>query len=293
MISRTQIIMGTYISISLEPKNQKHIQKGFEVFKAVDSSLSSYKPNSDITQLNLHKESTLSKYSYEALLLSQKYYQKTNGFFDVSIGSITKDLYAFGEEERLPTKSELQNAFISFNGLDFNQTDAKIQKGMKIDLGGMGKGFGVDKVVAYLKKEDVESGIIRASGDIRCLNRCEINVQDPFSQGVLASFKTLHKDTGISTSGNYNRYVESTKNNHLINPKNKRSQTVFVSITLVSKMKSSDLDAYATAASVMPKAKAYKFLDSLNLGYLILQSDGVMLCSNNLSKFIEILSLKN
>lgn len=291
MMSRTQIIMGTFITISLESKHQKHIEEGFKIFKAVDSSLSSFKKNSDITQLNLHQKATLNNYTYEALFLSKQYYKNTNGYFDVSIGSITKDLYAFGEKERIPTSNELKNALVNLDSLDFNQSHASIEKGIKIDLGGMGKGFGVDKLVMYFKENNITQGIIRASGDIRCLDRCSIQVQDPYSDGIIASFKTLQYDIGISTSGNYNRYVESVKNNHLINPKRQESQTTFVSITLVSPMKSSDLDAYATAVSVMPKFEAYKFLDSLELGYIVLQSDGEMVYSHSLFQFVEDLAI--
>ncbi|MDQ7069017.1 MAG: FAD:protein FMN transferase [Sulfurimonas sp.] len=58
-------------------------------------------------------------------------------------------------------------------------------------------------------------------------------------------------------------------NNHLINPKTKESQKSFISLTLISTLPNSDIDAYATAASVMPKELAYRFLNSLDVGYII------------------------
>lgn len=292
MISRTQVIMGTFITISLEQKNQKHLEKSFTIFKSLDSSLSSYKQTSIISELNLHKKASLDLYAYEALTLSREYYKETNGYFDISIGSITKDLFAFGTDERVPTFHELDNATVKLDGLDFNQTDVSIYEGMKIDLGGMGKGYGVDKVAQYLKSENVGKGVIAASGDIRCIDTCSIKVQDPFSNGIIASFTTRYNNTAISTSGNYNRYVKSLENNHLINPKDKRPQSTFISITLVSELPSSDLDAYATAVSVMPKTEAYRFLNSKNIAYIILQSDGVMVYSNSLFQLVENLSIK-
>ena len=95
---------------------------------------------------------------------------------------------------------------------------------------------------------------------------------------------------GITTSGIYNRFVASTKNNHLINPKLKKSQTKFVSITLIGELNSSELDAYATASSVMPLKKAYEFLDSLEIAYIVLQSDGELKISSNISKYTTDLS---
>ncbi len=97
----------------------------------------------------------------------------------------------------------------------------------------------------------------------------------------------------ISTSGNYNRYVKSTKNNHLINPKLKRPQDKFISITLISSMKNSDLDAYATTSSVMPLKKAYEFLDSLDLAYITMSSDGKLRFSANLMSKIKNLRMND
>jgi thiamine biosynthesis lipoprotein len=100
-------------------------------------------------------------------------------------------------------------------------------------------------------------------------------VQDPFSDNLLASFTMAQHNTAISTSGNYRRFVKSREYNHLINPKTHHSQQEFASVTLLSeRLSNSDLDAYATAASVMPKEKALRFLDALSeVGYLILTND--------------------
>ena len=51
-----QILMGTFISISLEEKNKQHIEPSFQIFKNVENELSSYKENSDIFRLNKYKQ---------------------------------------------------------------------------------------------------------------------------------------------------------------------------------------------------------------------------------------------
>lgn len=286
-ISRTQVIMSTFIHISLEEQDKDYLQKGFNIVKAVDASLSSYNPKSKIFKLNQDKNITLDKYSHEALILSKKYYKKTHGYFDVTIGSITKDLYRFGEDERVPTNSDLLKAKISLSSLKIKKNKVSIEDGIKVDLGGMGKGFAVGKVAKFYRENHVKNAVIAASGDIRCLSICDIQVKNPFEDAHLVSFETTKNNLGISTSGNYNRYVNSTKNNHLINPKSKKSQTKFISITLIGGLASADLDAYATASSVMPLVLAYKFLDSLDVGYIVLQSDKKLLISKNISKYTK------
>jgi FAD:protein FMN transferase len=284
--------MSTFITISVEEKDKHLVEHGFKIMKNIDASLSSYKKSAVIYRLNQDKKVELESYSYQALKQSKELYKNSDGYFDITIGSITKDLYRFGEQERVPSRQELSDAKVNFRGVYFNKNEASLAKGIKVDLGGMGKGFGVDKVAAYFRANSVEARI-SASGDIRCLDICSIDVQNPFSDDKLLSFKTSKKDLGITTSGNYNRYVKSTKNNHLINPKLKKSQTKFVSITLIGSMSSSFLDAYATASSVMPLKKAYEFLDSLELAYIVLQSDSKMKISSNIHEYTNSLVIND
>lgn len=294
MVSRTQVIMSTFVTISVEEKNANLISDGFDIIKNIEMSLSSYNPKARIYLLNKNLHVENDGYLFEALSLCKKYYVVTDGYFDITVGSITKDLYGFGESERVATPLELQAAKVAFNALRFDKKEAFIDKGIKVDLGGMGKGFAVDKVAEYFRSKEVDSAVISASGDIRCLSACKIDIQNPFLEDEnLLSFESTKSDLGITTSGNYNRYVESTKNNHLIDPKAKKPQTSFISITLIGELSSSDLDAYATAASVMPTKKAYEFLDALGVGYIIMQSDEEMVISKNIAKYAKNLTVSD
>ena len=289
MLTRTKVAMGTFASISLMEQDKKYFLPDFDIIKDVELSLSSYNQNSPIFQLNKNKKVKLDTLSFEALSLSKNYYKRTNGYFNIAIGSVTKDLYKFGEDESLPTQEELQNSETSLVSLVFDKENAKIAENIKIDLGGMGKGFGVDKTMEFLSSRGVKKAVVALSGDIRCLESCSIEIQNPFKEQALARFETKKQEMGISTSGNYNRYVKDKRNNHLINPKTKQSQKSFASITLISKFPNSDLDAYATAASVMPKEKAYRFLDSLELAYVVVEVDKSVVVSKNIELFVKSL----
>lgn len=284
--SRTQVAMGTYVTISAS--SHEAIDKAFLLVHDIEMSLSSYNPKALIFLLNKDGEVKLDAYAYEALLFSRNYYEKTDGYFDVTIGSVTYDLFGFGMEEQI--LKDAKDAKIGMSGLSFSQDEAKVVRGIKIDLGGMGKGYTVDKVSQYFKSIGISDAVVAASGDIRCLSKCVIDIQDPFLEdGVLMSFETKMQDVGISTSGNYNRFVGSTVNNHLINPKTKKSQNEFVSITLIGNMPSSDLDAYATAVSVMPRHKAFEFLKKLDVGFVVMDSSKKITISKNLNQFVKIL----
>ena len=268
-------MMGTYVSISLRQEQLPFSQLAFARLKQVEKALSSYDPQAQIYRLNHQGHVDISKDSYEALALCRGYYKKTEGYFDISIGSVTKGLFHFGEDENIPSDKELLEAKVDFKGLHFDSQRAWIDEGIQIDLGGMGKGFGVDKAKILLKEQGVREGIIALSGDIFCFHSCLMAIQNPFEEGLVAEFSMGQNETSVSTSGNYRRYVKSRDYNHLINPKSGHSQKNFASITLVSQVYSnSDLDAYATAASVMPKAKAFSFLKQYrDIGYLIITNE--------------------
>jgi thiamine biosynthesis lipoprotein len=100
------------------------------------------------------------------------------------------------------------------------------------------------------------------------------------------------KDCGVSTSGNYNRYVKSKQHNHLINPKTKSSEQNFISVTLIATIPSATLDAYATAISVMPLSKAYAFLEKHDIAYIILQTNNKLIVSQNIYQYVKELELK-
>ena len=291
LVTRQKVLMGTFVTISVDNAHKVSLKPAFKLLDDIENSLSSYKKNSPIYKLNHNKTVKLDTYSYEALMLSGDYYKQTDGYFNIAIGSVTKDLYHFGEDERVVSKKELTKASTNFNALIFNENEAIITDNIKIDLGGMGKGFGVDKVTQFLKKQGAKNAVIALSGDIRCIGECTIAVNNPLSlEKKLAKFKM--KDCAVSTSGNYNRYVKSKQHNHLINPKTKSSEQNFISVTLIATIPSATLDAYATAISVMPLSKAYAFLEKHDIAYIILQTNNKLIVSQNIYQYVKELELK-
>lgn len=291
LVTRQKVLMGTFVTISVDNAHKASLKPAFKLLDDIENSLSSYKKNSPIYKLNYDKTVKLDTYSYEALMLSGDYYKQTDGYFNIAIGSVTKDLYHFGEDERVVSKKELTKASTNFNALIFNENEAIITDNIKIDLGGMGKGFGVDKVTQFLKKQGAKNAVIALSGDIRCIGECTIAVNNPLSlEKKLARFKM--KDCAVSTSGNYNRYVKSKQHNHLINPKTKSSEQNFISVTLIATIPSATLDAYATAISVMPLSKAYAFLEKHDIAYIILQTNNKLIVSQNIYQYVKELELK-
>jgi len=286
MLQRTKVLMGTFVTLSLNAQDKHHFKPSFKLLKSIEASLSSYDLNATVYRLNRDKIVKADFYTYDAMRLAKEYYRVSDGYFNIAIGSVTKNLYHFGEDEQIPSLNALQKSRVLFKGIYFDKDILKIDKNIKIDFGGMGKGYGVDRVTEYLKQHHILNATIALSGDIRCLGACSIDIQDPFSQGIVVSLKSIADEMAFSTSGSYNRYVETQEHNHLINPKTKESQQNFLSITLISKLPNSDLDAFATAASVMPIQMAYHFLNKKNLAYIIMEKNSHMFVSENIELFV-------
>ncbi len=282
--TRQKLSMGTLAELSA--RESAVIQKGFDALDAVEHALSSYDENAEIYRLNKTLHVNISSLTYEALSLCKIYFEQSGGAFDITIGSVTRGAYRFGEAERLPTDAELQSQRVGFAALEFNATEARLPEGYWVDLGGMGKGFGVDKAYAAYRDANATEGMVALSGDIRCVGMCEISVQNPFGEGIVAHFKSLRPALAVSTSGNYRRYVKSPEYNHLIDPKTGKSEKVFASITLFSYGANADIDAWATAASVMPYDDALRFLDARGVGYVIYTVSGERILSKNLDTFV-------
>jgi thiamine biosynthesis lipoprotein len=274
--------MGTLISVTCEEENG--IDAVFDEFAHLDNLLSTYKETSEISTLNRLNTLIPSPQTREIVQRSLEMNTVSRGAFDVTIGSLTHSAYRFGyDNEHLPSPDELSAnvRFVGSNNITLHDNTIKTTKGTIIDLGGIGKGYAVDKSIELLEKRGIKKAIIAASGDIGCLGACEISLQDPFRpDGSIAKISSRLTRFAISTSGNYNLFIKTKANNHLINPKTHKPQQWFASVTLFDDGDNTRLDALATAVSVMEEKEAIKMVEELKIGYVLIRNDGTRLTSS-------------
>ena len=130
-ITRTQIIMGTYITIGLKKEDKAFFQSSFEIFKEIDNNLSTYKTSSPVYILNEKKQINSTPILSEAISLSRIFYDDTQGYFDITIGSLTKDSYRFGEKPRVPNEKERKNAYTNINDIQIKHNLITISQKIK------------------------------------------------------------------------------------------------------------------------------------------------------------------
>ncbi|MDD4856017.1 MAG: FAD:protein FMN transferase [Sulfuricurvum sp.] len=280
--SRTQAHMGTLINVTIGDENLSDAV--FMLFKDLDNRLSTYKSDSEISQLNQKLEGFVSPVTQKVLERSLEMFRLSAGAFDITIGSLTHGAYRFGyENEHLPSHSELQKLrkFVGSERIILEGNHVKLLPGTIIDLGGIGKGYAVDLTIDMLQNTGLTKAVVAASGDIGCLGSCDIQIRDPFHpDGSIALIHSSLQRIAISTSGNYERYIKTKANNHLIDPKSGLSEQRYASITLIDAKDNTRIDALATAVAVMEEKKARQLLDSLGIGYILIYNDGQILKSN-------------
>lgn len=282
ILSRTQVHMGTFVTVTLPEKYQAKFQDVFSLIADVEDSLSSFKSSALLYKLNKYKTISNAPVLKDAIQKSIAYHDATDGYFDITIGAITKKLYKFGETARSPSREALQKAVLDIDKIAIFDSKISLEQNITLDLGGMGKGYAVDRVADYFYESNITQGTIALSGDIRCLDKCEILIQSPFSEQHFSKVMTTYPNTAISTSGTYRRYAATKTEHHLIDPKQKAPQQNFVSLSLFSIGDNTKLDAYATAVSVMPPKKALTFLKKhKDISFILVNNEGNILFSDS------------
>ncbi len=284
-IERQQYVMGTRARVFLPVGDRVSADVAIEKINELDRLLSDYRDDSQISKINRNagiRGVNVDPQVAQVLRRSLQIARETDGAFDPTIGAVTIDLYGFGRKDRgIPDKKEIKEArsLVNYRKLIINDKNVYLaEKGMKIDLGGIGKGFAVDRAVDVLKERGVVKGLVALSGDMRFYGfDNKVGIQHPDGDGLIATFNTNDSDIAISTSGDYRRYIREGDRtvHHLIVPSRGSPGNDFSSITVLTSGDATKADAYATALFVMGKERALEFIKNRNdIGVFFVYNDG-------------------
>lgn len=301
--SSTYYNLGTINEITLYDITKKDgdriLKKCESILKDIDNKMSSQITSSEISKINNKAGDDYVKVSddtYYVIKESIIFSSMSNDTFDISVGPIV-DLWEIGTENaKVPTKKEIKDKLPLVNYKDIllndNSKSVKLaKKDMKIDLGGIAKGYAADKIYEYLKEEKLESALINLGGNIYVLGSKENN--QPFSIGVQDPTKPRGNSIGnikvsnksVVTSGIYERYLE--KNNkiyhHMLDPHTGYPfDNNLSSVTIVSD-KSIICDALSTTTFGLGVEKGLKLVENLDgVDAIFITKDKKIYLSNNL-----------
>jgi thiamine biosynthesis lipoprotein len=299
-----QVAMGTVIEITLiaddeEAANKASLQ-AFQEIKRIETLMSPWLDSSDVTRINRSagKERVkVSPETFEVIQKAQEISELSEGGFDITVGSLT-ELWRKAREKKIPPPVEdvkEKLGLVNFKNIETDQ-EGKVflkKKGMAIDLGGIAKGYAVDRAFELLKSLGYKNLIANAGGDLRVgglknNQPWSIGIQNPReSQKILARISV--SDTAIAASGDYEKFFSygGKRYHHIFNPRDGFPTEGCQSVTIVTK-DCITADGLATAVFVLGAEKGYSLCQKLDrIECLIVDKEGKIIFSPGLKDSIS------
>lgn len=300
-IKQTRLLMDTFVEITVIHNDKKVAQKAidaaFDAIKGTENLMSRHMSNSDISLLNQNAGNGFQKIDrdvYEVINRSVYYSKLSRGKFDITVGILMDRLWKFDNKNKaLPTDNEIKKLLslvnyrnIIFKGNDMISLDIK---GMMIDVGGIGKGYAVDKGMEALKSMGIQNAVINAGGDLKAIGAREsdkpwrIGVQHPRAPSEILGVMEVN-DIAIATSGDYQKYFEKNgrRYHHILDPETGCPANGIQSVTITAK-DVMDADAIATTVFVIGPEDGMKFIENTkDVEGLIITSEGERIISSGL-----------
>lgn len=269
--SRDIFAMDTYMTVTAYGEHASEaVDKAETEIKRLDEMLSTGNENSEVYKLNQNGEAVVSDdtaYLYER---SEKIYKQTKGVFDISIYPVM-DAWGFTTENyRIPAEDELSALLknVDASKIQYDKKTKKITlpKNVKIDFGGIAKGYTSSRIMQIYKKCGVTSGLVSLGGNVQLLgakpdgSAWKVAVESPDEDGNYLGILQA-KDKAVITSGGYERYFEKNgkKYHHIIDPATGYpAENGLTSVTIVSD-DGTLADGLSTSLFIMGKEKAEKF----------------------------------
>ena len=285
--SRTEAIMDTRIYVELWDTSPTHANAAIDAVMAemhhVDDLMSDFKPESELSQINEHaaqRPVVVSRELYDLIKLSTHYSRITGGAFDITVESVWR-LYHFRREIH-PTDAQIQALLptVGWRQLIFDDRRHSIRfarPGMAIGLGGIAKGYVVDRSIDILKSMGIRHAVVTAGGDTRLLGDHRgrpwmVAIRDPWDLRKVVTMIPLANEA-ISTSGDYYRgFVQNGKRyDHILSPFTGHSAQLVRSASVIAPT-ATQTDGMSKTAFILGPQKTLALIDSMP------QYDAIFIC---------------
>jgi len=236
----TDVLCEVLFPVGQEAQSTPFLEEAFTLMRSFEQRYSRFIAGNELFVFNQSEEKVLSPEFFDILTQAKHYYEFTDGLFDPSIlPALEKEGY---HGATTTINSEEKGVFSELH-LDPQTRTATKPRNLRIDLGGIGKGYIVDRVASFLAQH-FEHFLVDAGGDIatKGSNMCEgypywaIEVEHPLNKEESAALLLL-SDKAVATSGRNRRHwlKEGQEKHHIIDPRTQKSATsAFLSVTVVA-----------------------------------------------------------
>ncbi len=293
-------MMGSLVEIlwHQQDENDEHradvVRFAMDRMESLASRMSLHGADSEVVRINKAAGRMPVKVSKELLRvveMSLEISHLTKGAFDITVGSVEAvwgDLQWGGKSKvDLPEDRVVQEALsdVGYQGIQLDLEGETVflkRKGMRLDLGGIAKGYIVDQGFRWLQEQGLACFMINAGGDMRVQGSVSrpawrVGLKDPFEPESLLGV-LLVREGAIVTSGTYERYVDTEKGrlSHILDPHTGRPVTGLVSATVLAR-EAAYADALATALMVKGREGAMALLKRLrSIQGILVEQNGTL-----------------
>jgi thiamine biosynthesis lipoprotein len=296
--SDAQDKMGTRVEVQLWSEDSEEAEAllatAMAEFDRIEQAMSTYIASSEISRVNRQAANRPQKISQELFALLEKALEistLTGGAFDITYDSVGQ-LYDYRDRKH-PDPLEIDALLekIDYRYVLLNSekgTVAFTVPGVRINLGGIAKGYAVEKVIEFLQDAGVEHALATAGGDTRILGQrldapWVVGIRDPNNANAVFTRMAL-QDEAISTSGDYERFFieDGVRYHHILNPASGTSANGVRSVSVIGPS-ATVTDGLSTSVFVMGEKKGLELIDRLpDYEALIVLSDNEYAVSEGL-----------
>lgn len=284
LVCGDRVEMGTPFKICVYALASDKVGPSFDFSKAFDELhkindwMSDWQPGTQLSQVNQAAGARPVKVGedlFELMKYTLRLSEKTEGAFDPTFNAFW-GLYKFkANEQREATADEIRERLplVNYRNVVMNDAEKTIflkNSGMKLGLGGLGQGYGVDKIVEKLRKK-YPAGFVDGSGDTYFWGKkpdgtlWTTGVRDPRDKDKVA-LRLYGTDFAITTSGDDEKFFmkEGRRVHHIIDPKTGKPATASRQVTVIAK-RALDADGFDTGLFVLGPQKGKKIVESVGL----------------------------
>jgi len=298
-LQREAAIMGTRIAVELwagDPAaGEDAVEAVLAEMRRVDALMSHYRPESELSGINQRAAQEAVRVDPELAILiirAGQLSELTRGAFDITYASVGY-LYDY-REHRKPTDEQIAAGLGAVNWrnvvVDPAASTVRFSRdGVRIDLGGIAKGYAVDRAIGILRSRGIEHATVTAGGDSRILGDrlgrpWMIGIRHPDDAGkVILRMPVV--DEAVSTSGDYERYFDEggERYHHIIDPRTGRSAGEVRSVTIIGP-DATTTDGLSTSVFVLGPERGIELVERIaGVDAVIVRRDGKVLYSSGLA----------
>ncbi|MDH3634316.1 MAG: FAD:protein FMN transferase [Gammaproteobacteria bacterium] len=281
-------IMGTRVSVELwhdeATTASRCSEKVFTEMRRIEARMSSYKSDSELSFINDNAAMNAVKISDEMMHLIKRsihFSEVSKGAFDITYASVG---YAYDYRKRQqPSNESISEKLPAIDYHHIMISGDEIQFGndaVRINLGGIAKGYAVDRAADIIGQCGITEAMVSAGGDSRIIGDRKgrpwvMGIKHPRDPEGIAIRLPL-SESAISTSGDYERFFidDGKRVHHIINPATGRSATASWSATVVGP-DALTTDALSTTIFILGAVDGITLIETLEgIDAIIIDSDG-------------------